>query len=136
MDVCVALRARSALEIYVIFGGARHDMHWHMSESWFASPGVHAMTHWQPLGYKTDVSGTVKGVHIRHAEFGLEVDLPVELVVEAMGLEPADNIVPEEVRGSARLHSTGAMVNGGASIGQCVAEGHAIAETIHRRLVP
>lgn len=135
MDACLALRARGAAEIYVVFGGPRSEMHWHMAEGWFANPGVHALMHWQPLGYETDEVGKVRGVQLRSAEFGLEMVLAVDFVVEAMGLELAPNIMPAIDLNTARLYTAGAMVNGGASVGQCVAEGLSMAEVIHGDLL-
>jgi NADPH-dependent glutamate synthase beta subunit-like oxidoreductase/2,4-dienoyl-CoA reductase-like NADH-dependent reductase (Old Yellow Enzyme family) len=135
MDACLLLRARGVAEIYVIFGGPRSEMHWHMAESWFASPGVHAMMSWQPRGYETDGSGRLLGVQLRHAEFGLEMVLQVDLVVEAMGLDLSENILPVEAVDKTRFYTAGAMVNGGASVGQCIAEGHSIAELIHKNLL-
>ena len=134
MDACALLRAQGVGEIYVVFGGPRSQMHWHMGEGWFASPGVHAMMNWQPSGYDINSGGRVSGVRMKHSEFGLEIALPVDLVVEAMGLERAENIVPNGSCDATRFYTAGAMVNGGASVGQCVAEGHMAAETIHKNL--
>lgn len=135
MDACLAVRTRGAAEIYVIFGRPRSEMHWHMTEGWFANPGVHTLMNWQPLGYETDRFDRVRGVQLRHAEFGLEMVLNVDLVVEAMGLELAGNLLPESGLDAARLYTAGAMVNGGASVGQCVAEGLSMAEVIHGDLL-
>jgi NADPH-dependent glutamate synthase beta subunit-like oxidoreductase/2,4-dienoyl-CoA reductase-like NADH-dependent reductase (Old Yellow Enzyme family) len=135
MDACLLLRARGAAEIYVVFGGPRSELHWHMAEGWFANPGVHALMHWQPLGYETDEAGKVRGVQLRSAEFGLEMVLAVDLVVEAMGLELAADFLPEVGPDTERLYRAGAMVNGGASVGQCVAEGLSMAEVIHGDLL-
>ena len=135
MDACVALKARGALEVYVLFGGARHELHWHMSEGWFASPGVHALMGWQPVGYTTDRSGNLKGVQMHHAKLGLETVLPVDMAVEAMGLTQADGLFDANNATNTPLYTAGAMVNGGASVGQCIADGLSIAETIHRDLL-
>jgi glutamate synthase (NADPH/NADH) small chain len=134
MDACSALKARGASQIYVVFRGPRSEMHWHMSESWFASPGVHAMMNWQPIRYETDASGNLNGVRLRHAEFDSEMLLPADLAIEAMGLNPSHHLLPADHPRIPWLYTAGAMVNGGASIGHCVAEGLAIAETIHRSL--
>jgi NADPH-dependent glutamate synthase beta subunit-like oxidoreductase/2,4-dienoyl-CoA reductase-like NADH-dependent reductase (Old Yellow Enzyme family) len=135
MDACVALEARGASELFVVFGGPRHALHWHMSEGWFANRGVHALMHWQPLGYALAASGRVNGVQMRHTEFLLETVLHVDLVIEAMGLEVVENLLPPTTVHSTPLYTAGAMVNGGASVGQCVAEGISVAEAIHRDLV-
>jgi NADPH-dependent glutamate synthase beta subunit-like oxidoreductase/2,4-dienoyl-CoA reductase-like NADH-dependent reductase (Old Yellow Enzyme family) len=134
MDACVALKARGASELYVVFGGPRHTLHWHMSEGWFANSGVHALMGWQPLAYASNDAGRVHGVRLRHAEFGLETVLCVDLVVEAMGLELAENLPAMANTSHARLYKAGAMVNGGASVGRCVGDGLSIAEIIHREL--
>lgn len=131
MDACRALKSRGASEIYIVFGGPRSGLHWHMSEDWFATPGVHAMMNWRPLRYETNSAGILAGVHLEHTEFGTEIMLPVDLVIEATGLELDEISLPTEARESACLFTAGAMVNGGASVGQCVAEGLAIAEKIH-----
>lgn len=123
MDATRTAQSRGAKEIFIVFGGPRSAMHWHMPESWFATPGVHAMMEWQPLGYEAG------GVRIRHTQFGVESVLAAGLIIEAMGLEAAD-----PVRAIESVYAAGAIVNGGASVGQCVAEGVAIAETIHRDL--
>jgi NADPH-dependent glutamate synthase beta subunit-like oxidoreductase len=106
-----------------------------MSEGWFANRGVHALMHWQPLGYALAASGRVNGVQMRHTEFLLETVLHVDLVIEAMGLEVVENLLPPTTVHSTPLYTAGAMVNGGASVGQCVAEGISVAEAIHRDLV-
>jgi NADPH-dependent glutamate synthase beta subunit-like oxidoreductase/2,4-dienoyl-CoA reductase-like NADH-dependent reductase (Old Yellow Enzyme family) len=134
MDAARAIQSRGAKEIYIVFGGPRSAMHWHMPESWFATSGVQAMMNWQPLGYETDHEGHVRGVRLRHAEFGSEAVLPVALVIEAMGLQAADCVHTALAGENARVYSAGALVNGGASVGQCVAEGIAIAGTIHHDL--
>jgi len=135
MDACSALQALGTAEIYVVFEGPRAEMHWHLSDSWFARPGVHAMMSWKPLGYACDVEGKVNGLHLGHSELGIESTLPVDLVVEAMGLTLCDAVRSELESCSGVLHTAGAMVNGGASVGHCVAEGHAAAENIHRQLL-
>lgn len=122
MDAAVVAQSLGAKEIFVIFGGPRSEMHWHMPESWFSLPGVHAMMEWQPLCY---VGG---GVRIRHTRLGVESVLAAGLIIEAMGLEAVGSI---HVDGA---YVAGAMVNGGASVAQCVAEGIAVAEEIHRDL--
>jgi NADPH-dependent glutamate synthase beta subunit-like oxidoreductase len=136
MDVCVALRARGAAEIYVVYGGPRAALHWHMSEGWFANPGVHAMMNWQPLRYNADSAGKLHSVQLRHTEFETEVALPVNLVVEAMGLEADPGLLSGACVDSPRLYTAGALVNGGASVGLCVAEGLAVADLIHESLLP
>ena len=132
MDAARVVQSRGAKEIFIVFGGPRSEMHWHMPESWFATPGVHAMMHWQPLGYETDHDGRVRGVRLRHAELHSETVLPVALVIEAMGLQAADCVRAALAGENARVYSAGALGNGGASVSHCVADGLAIADTIHR----
>ena len=132
MDAARALQSRGAKEIFVIFGGPRSALHWHLPESWFATPGVQAMMNWQPLGYETDRQGHVGGVKLRHSELATETVLPVGLVIEAMELHAADSIRAALARETGRVYTAGALVNGGASVSHCVAEGLAAAATIHQ----
>jgi NADPH-dependent glutamate synthase beta subunit-like oxidoreductase/2,4-dienoyl-CoA reductase-like NADH-dependent reductase (Old Yellow Enzyme family) len=132
MDAARAVQGRGAKEIFIIFGGPRSAMHWHMPESWFATPGVQAMMNWQPLGYETDCEGQLRGVRLRHSELHTETVLPVGLVIEAMGLQAADDVRAALAGESGRVHTAGALVNGGASVSHCVAEGLAAADAIHR----
>ena len=134
MDACRALEACGELEIYVVFSGPRSELHWHMPESWFSRPGVHAMMNWQPLGYECDGEGRVAGLRLRHAILGVEVTQPVDFVVEGMGLEISENVRSEMAKNPGRFHTAGAMLNGGASVGHCIAEGLAAAEAIHEDL--
>ena len=102
-----------------------------MPESWFTTPGVQAMMNWKPLGYETDPEGRVNGVRLRHSELHMNTILPVALVIEAMELQVADAVRAALSDENGRIYTAGALVNGGASVGHCVAEGLAIAETIH-----
>jgi NADPH-dependent glutamate synthase beta subunit-like oxidoreductase/2,4-dienoyl-CoA reductase-like NADH-dependent reductase (Old Yellow Enzyme family) len=135
MDACRVLEACGAIEIYVVFDGPRSELHWHMPEGWFTRPGVHAMMNWKPLGYECDVEGNLSGLHLRHSKLGIEFTQPVDLVIEAMGLELPENIKTQLAQGRGLFHAAGAMLNGGASVGQCIAEGNAIAALIHRELL-
>lgn len=134
MDACSVLDALGPVGIYVVFEGPRSEMHWHLPESWFARPGVRAMMNWKPLGYECNNAGEVYGLRLRHSEFGVEASLAVDLVVEAMGLEISASVRSDLAAYSGRFYSAGAMVNGGASVGHCVAEGLAVAEAIHQEL--
>jgi NADPH-dependent glutamate synthase beta subunit-like oxidoreductase len=148
MDAARAAQARGAREIYIIFGGPRSALHWHLPESWFATPGVRSMMQWQPLGYITGSDGRASAVRLRQTELNTEATLPVDLVIEAMTLQPSAQVqaaiaayeaVPAGGAGKnsrPRLYTAGALVNGGTSVGHCVAEGLAAAETIHRDLCP
>lgn len=152
MDAARTAQNLGAREIYIIFGGPRSEMHWHLPEIWFATPGVHAMMNWQPLGFEVDQSDTVCGVRIRNAGLRLETVLPVDFVVEAMELQVAGSIhsalagikfsaagtveVGDNFRTNLdRVYAAGALVNGGASVAQCVGEGVLAAASIHHDLV-
>jgi NADPH-dependent glutamate synthase beta subunit-like oxidoreductase len=106
---------------------------------------------WQPLGFETDSTGKLCGVKIRHAEFAQTALLAVDLVIEAMGLEVSAPVraafstgpdvaltaltINERFQTNLdRVYAAGAMVNGGASVAQCVAEGIAAASAIQRML--
>ncbi|MEA3212660.1 MAG: glutamate synthase small chain [Chthoniobacter sp.] len=132
MDAARLAQNRGAKEIFVIFGGPRSALHWHLPESWFATPGVQAMMNWQPVGYETDQGGQVCGVRLRHSELHLETVLPVGFVIEAMELQVADRIQAALGGETDRVYTAGALVNGGASVSHCVAEGLATADAIHR----
>jgi NADPH-dependent glutamate synthase beta subunit-like oxidoreductase/2,4-dienoyl-CoA reductase-like NADH-dependent reductase (Old Yellow Enzyme family) len=134
MDVCSGLRSIGVANIHVVFPGPRSALHWHMSDGWFAHPGVHAMMNWQPLGYECDDNEQVTGLLLRHSELGAEVVQPVDLVVEAMNLEVPADLHSELKIYSGRVHAAGALMNGGASVGRCIADGRAKAEAIHLEL--
>lgn len=175
MDAAVTAKALGANHVYVVFGGSRAEMHWHLPDAWFATPGVHALMLTQPTGYRTNGEGRVVGVRVHRMEPGgrpasgesekqglrgttapvrdSECLLDVDLVIEAMGLEIEDGLRGElggaelnehglvSVSGD-RPYSTGiagvfvagALINGGASVARCVAEGVAAAEEIDRCL--
>lgn len=136
MDACTTLYASGAAEIYVIFGGARSEMHWHMPDGWLAKPGVHAMMHWQPLGYELSPQGKATGVRMRHRALGVEATQHVDLVVEAMGLGAEQSVVSElAIHSTSKLYTAGSLLNGGASVGHCIAEGLSVAEAIHSDLL-
>jgi NADPH-dependent glutamate synthase beta subunit-like oxidoreductase/2,4-dienoyl-CoA reductase-like NADH-dependent reductase (Old Yellow Enzyme family) len=146
MDAARTAQTLGAREVFVIFGGPRSELHWHMTESWFASPGVHAMMEWAPLGYTT--VGERTAVCLRHASLNVETTLPVDVVLEAMGLQVAAAVRsalqdlafterglvavdPHHRTNLPRVYAAGGLVNGGASVGRCVAEGLAAAATAH-----
>ena len=132
MDAARVVQGCGAKDIFIIFGGPRSELHWHMPEGWFATPGVQAMMHWQPLGYATDHTGNVSGVRLRHSELNVETTLPVGMVIEAAGLEVNASVRSALAGVAGRIYTAGALVNGGASVSRCVADGLAIAETIHK----
>lgn len=132
MDAARALQQAGVSKIDVIFRGPRSEMHWHMPESWFATPGVNFMPLWDPLEYVVDDFNRIQAVRIRHTRLGIETHLPADLVVEAMGLEPTGDFRDDEQ--TKRIHVAGARINGGTSIGHCIAEGLAMADRIHLQL--
>ena len=147
MDAAKVAQTLGAREIFILFGGPRSEMHWHMPESWFASQGVHAMMEWQPLGYSSDAAGRITGIQIRHTHLGVESSLAMDFVIEAMGLS-ADGkslgktdptILVQNLKfcrtEHERLYAAGGMTNGGASVGACIADGLAAADAIHHDLV-
>ena len=147
MDAAKVAQTLGAHEIFILFGGPRSEMHWHMPESWFASQGVHAMMEWQPLGYSNDAAGRITGIQIRHNDLGVESSLALDFVIEAMGLStdgkslgktgpaiPVQNLKFCRTERE-RLYAAGGMLNGGASVGACIADGLAAADAIHNDLV-
>ena len=141
MDAARTLQNLGAKEIFVVFGGPRSAMHWHLPESWFATPGVHAMMHWKPLDYVCHSDGNLAAVRLLHTELGVEATLPVGIAIEAMQLQLADAehlapilepTDPGHCRTTLkRVYAAGGMINGGASVAECVAEGIAAAAAIH-----
>ena len=145
MDAGRTLQNLGAKEIFVVFGGPRSAMHWHLPESWFATPGIHAMMHWKPFGYACHPDGSLAAVRLLHTELGVEAALPVGMAIEAMQLQLADAeqlapILAPTHPGNCRttlerVYAAGGMVNGGASVAECVAEGIAAADIIHHDLI-
>ena len=147
MDAAEVAQTLGAQEIFILFGGPRSEMHWHLPESWFASLGVHAMMEWQPLGYSSDAAGRVTSVQIRHTHLGVQSSLAIDFVIEAIGLSVDEKSLGKTTPASLvqnlkfcrtereRLYVAGGMANGGASVGACIADGLAAAEAIHHDLM-
>lgn len=155
MDAARTAKEMGAREVFVVFGGPRASMHWHMPEDWFAAPGVHALMHCRPLGYETGPEGRLTGVRVFHREIGQEGVLSAGLAVEAMGLQidPSLRASLEEIgvkftgdgrielrepgsfqTQADRVYAAGALINGGDTVARCVAEGMRAAESIGRDL--
>jgi NADPH-dependent glutamate synthase beta subunit-like oxidoreductase len=153
MDAAVTARALGADDVFVVFGGSRAELHWHLPEAWFAAPGVHALMLCRPLGYTRGDRGQGLGLRVEHTELGMEAVLEADLVIEAMGLEIDEDlrralagvtfgdhglVAPPDGRpyfsGVDKVFVAGALVNGGASVARCVAEGVAAAAEIDRCL--
>ncbi len=139
MDAAVAAQILGARNVYIIYGGPRAAMHWHRGEDWFKSEGIHYLPLTQPLEYETDAHGRLTGLRVEHVlppsaeqttTGGVGI-LPVSLAVETMKLEVADDR-PDNSAGN--LFEAGGMLNGGATVAQCIAEGMQAAESIDEYL--
>ena len=153
MDAAREAKRLGTQDIYIVYGGSRADMHWHMDEAWSASDGVHMLTLTKPIGYATDSDGNLTGLKCRRTDvtIGSDFEIPVGMVIEAMGLQIAthtrealpgidfaeaglvktmqDNPFSTTLEG---VFAAGAMINGGASVAQCIAEGMQAAKTIDK----
>lgn len=102
----------------------------------------------EPLGYDCDPGGRLRGLRVRHGGDTEESILDVGLVLEAMGLQVDEALrrallgVEFNEHGLVTLtegslttrpgvHAAGGLVNGGASVARCIAEGMAAADQIH-----
>ena len=142
---------------------ARYSAAWPGERDSVLHAGVHLMLLCQPVGYRTDEEGRLRAVRvvrtqlapprggqrrvpepIAHSEF----DLPVDLVVEALGQRPEADV--SAVLGGVSLTDTGLIetqgqslatsragvwaagdiVNGGTTVVQAVGEGRRAAEEI------
>lgn len=168
MDAAVTAKALGAIDLYLVYGGSLADMHWHMPADWFCTSGAHMLSLSQPLGYESDETGKLSGLKMCRTQYGpadamgtrprltvqgTETVLSIDMVVEAMGLEVADearsaladlaftprglvatlaaDTFATELSG---VFAAGALVNGGASVVQCIAEGMRAADEIDRFL--
>ena len=149
MDSAKVALELGARELIIVYAGALSDMHWHMPDAWFRTPGVHFMTLTRPVGYRVDAGGKVTGLNILRNPCGVSVGTPesgdileADLVIEAMGLGVEASLAaalqgcPSSVDGLLRppdpgllacglsgVFAGGGVINGGASVVQCVAEG-------------
>jgi len=135
MESARIARESGASQVHVIFPGERSALHWHMPESWFATPGVHALMEWEPLRYERGPHGELLGLHIRHTGLGTSALLAIDLVIEAMGLQ-ADPRWDFQQNEDSRIYFAGGILNGGTSVASCLAEGRAAAAQIHAALFP
>lgn len=152
MDAARTADLLGAQDIFIVFEGPRSEMHWHMKDDWFAQAGHHALMHCRPLGFRSDYHSKLQGLRVRHTELGKDGELAAGLVIEAMGLEIDHSLrgaltgieinnyglvaVSDGSRTSrAGVHAAGALVNGGASVARCVAEGMAAADVMHAELL-
>ncbi len=149
MDSAKVALERGARELLIVYGGPLSQMHWHMNDSWFRTEGVHFLTMTQPLGYRVDADGHVTGLRIRRclgdsldAAAMTETILSSTFIIEAMGLGLeaslasalpgctfTDEGLVKTVAGDSLacglpgVFAGGGVINGGASVSQCVAEG-------------
>ncbi len=151
MDSAVVARELGARELTIVYSGALSEMHWHMPDSWFRTEGVQFMALTRPVGYQVKADGKVAGLKVQlnigpvsAAEPQAEYVLAAELIIEAMGLGLETGLAgalpglkfdeqglvsrASEFSYSGELPGVyvgGGMINGGASVVQCVAEGMA-----------
>jgi NADPH-dependent glutamate synthase beta subunit-like oxidoreductase/2,4-dienoyl-CoA reductase-like NADH-dependent reductase (Old Yellow Enzyme family) len=133
MESARLARESGASEVHVVFAGERSALHWHMPESWFATPGVHALMEWEPLHYERRADGELLGLHLRHTKFQTSVLLEIDMVIEAMALQRDPRW---DVPATSGIHFAGAILNGGTSVASCLAEGRAAASRFHADLFP
>jgi NADPH-dependent glutamate synthase beta subunit-like oxidoreductase len=149
MDTARVALEQGACELLIVYAGPLSEMHWHMDDSWFRTEGVHFLTMTQPLGYRVDADGQVTGLRIRRclgdsldAAAMPETILSSTLIIEAMGLgleasltsalqgcSFTDEGLVKTAEGASLacglpgVFAGGGVINGGASVSQCVAEG-------------
>jgi NADPH-dependent glutamate synthase beta subunit-like oxidoreductase/2,4-dienoyl-CoA reductase-like NADH-dependent reductase (Old Yellow Enzyme family) len=149
MDAARCAELLGAKDIFIVFGGLRSEMHWHMSDDWFAGPGHHAMMECRASGYVPGPDNRLAGLRIH--QHGQERTLETGLVIEAMGLQITDalrrNLTGIDINEHGLItlthgaltsrpgvYAAGGLVNGGASVARCIAEGLAAAHQIHQAL--
>lgn len=120
MDAAVTAKQLGAEQLTLIFDCPRHDAQWHLPESWFDKPSVRAQFDTRATGYQVEKDGAVHGVILENDEV-----VETEMVIEAMGL-----FAGESGDRSGGIFCAGALVNGGASVQQCMREGFDAADEI------
>ncbi len=162
MDSARVALEQGARELLIVYAGPLSEMHWHMDDSWFRTEGVHFLAMTQPLGYRVDADGQVTGLRIRRclgdsleaAEMA-ETILASTLIIEAMGpgLETSlktalqggafteEGLVKTSAGASLAcgmpgVFAGGGVINGGASVSLCVAEGMRAGQEIDLFLRP
>lgn len=149
MDCARVALECGARELLIVYSGALSEMHWHMEDAWFRTEGVHFMSMTCPVGYRVAPDGKVTGLKIqRILDVSIEGYPPPEtilesdLIIEAMGLRLETSLISalngcslneeglvKTAGGSSMscglpgLFAGGGMINGGASVVQCIAEG-------------
>lgn len=144
MDCAMVARELGARELTIVYAGPLSEMHWHMPDSWFRTEGVQFMTMTRPVGYEIDAGGKVSGLKVcRQPGVMPEAGaVAADLIIEAMGLGVGEALAaalsPCELTGEGLVKTVGAnslscgipgvyagggLINGGASVVQCVEEG-------------
>ncbi len=149
MDCAMVSRELGARELTIVYAGALSEMHWHMADAWFRTESVHFMTLTSPTGYQVGGAGKVSGLKVRmhlgptsEAPQGPECLLEADLIIEAMGLGLEESLKvalagcrfskegliktssPTSLScGLPGVFAGGGVINGGASVVQCVEEG-------------
>ncbi len=149
MDSASVARELGARELIIVYEGPLSEMHWHMPDSWFRTEGVRFMTSTRPVGYQVEAGGKVSGLKVRLNQTSTaggvadpEIVLEADLIIEAMGLGLEASLVTAlkacqfgkdgliKVQTGAAyscglpgVFAGGGLINGGASVVQCVAEG-------------
>ena len=137
MECARISKESGASDVFIIHPGERSTLHWHMQESWFATPGVHTMWEWEPLGYSHGTNTTT--LSLRHTPTDATAQLVLDLVIEAMALRPdpcwaplIQDLNPQGVSSShlPGVYFAGAILNGGTSVAHCLRNGRDAAELI------
>lgn len=161
MDVAVLLRAWGVQTLYMIYEGAREEMHWCLDSAWLDQPGVECRMHTHVIAVERDDDNQLKGLRlqptddIRSPSPQTDSIMEVDGVVDARGLTmdpalrealrgvpftPDDGLVARTSHSFAtsmdRVFAAGAICNGGTSIASCIEEGIQAAQEIHRMWGP
>ena len=130
MDAARVAWLAGASKVIIVFEGDRSAMHWHMAEEWFAEDRVHLMIRTRPVAVRKNEAGDVCGLDVVPVDAEAGYTLEVERVINAQGLVPgawAGGLVAEGAEG---VFAAGGLVNGGASVQRCLAEGKAVARDV------
>jgi len=145
MDCAAVALELGARELMIVYAGSLSEMHWHMPDSWFRTEGVQFMTMTRPKGYEVDSAGKMTGLKVSlNPAMGPDAEsvLAADLIIEAMGLGVEKLLAAAlspctftdqglvKTAGESSLscgvpgvYAGGGVINGGASVVQCVAEG-------------
>jgi NADPH-dependent glutamate synthase beta subunit-like oxidoreductase/2,4-dienoyl-CoA reductase-like NADH-dependent reductase (Old Yellow Enzyme family) len=163
MDAALTAKQHGAADVYLVYRRSFEEMPaWPAERDRVLAEGVHFLILTQPVDYVADDQGRLIGLDVMSTLLG-EPDaggrrrpiaqensrrtMPVDLVIEALGQKPADNlseILPGVTFTSSGLieveegfqtmrpgvYAGGDLVNGGTTVVQAVAEGRQAAEAI------